>query len=382
MAAHRPSPRRLKAQPWALGALLVTSSALAAPPSPPPAAPGEADQHGLALSVEANGPSLPWTLRLEHRGSAPVQVVADPRLLWFEVRVPGKKQVHQCRLPPELRPSEPKASQWLTLSPGEALEGRFDPRLYCFATGGQVVLVPGAQVQAYLGWPEERRRRWRRGKGEALPERAPFVAKAAAEPQSPPLKRLVAASFALDSRYARWSATALPSEETARSPLELRVTAGSDVAQERSASVSVTVRNVSKEKRLLFVRRDLLRFEVSGPEGSFSCTPEPGAFHPSAQSFSTLAPQGSLSLSTRLRELCPPHSFDRAGLYLVHARLVASSDGAEWGYEAFVGELSSEVPGVVRIRQGELGLVPPRLERVTPPSTSEPTPAGGQRPRD
>jgi hypothetical protein len=78
-----------------------------------------------------------------------------------------------------------------------------------------------------------------------------------------------------------------------------------------------------------------------------------------------LNPGGSLTITSRLVELCPDDTFARPGLYVVNAELDTFANGAEFGFDAFVGRLVSERSVVVRVRKGSLPFPGPRtLEEV------------------
>ncbi|MCC6214811.1 MAG: hypothetical protein IT376_08085 [Polyangiaceae bacterium] len=351
----------------ATGVALSVAEARAAEPAPPPIE--------LGVELRPTGTDTPWILHLSNRGDRPVALVADPRLLELEVRVPGRKGTVTCRLPAPLAPERAEPRRVVALAAGETVEAALDPRLYCFASAGQDVLVPGAYVVPRFGWPEEKRTAWRRGKRVAVPERAPFVAGPA--PEAPGgkrrkvgapaagAKRLVGEGFALGSEYATWAATAIRTEATPEGEiLRLQAEAGSDASSERGVTVTVAVRNVSGVAKRVYVRRELLGFEIVGPRGVTTCAPAPTEFAPPRDAFVSLEPGRSLELTSRLRELCPAGTFDAAGLYLVHARLAFPFSGAEHGLEAFVGRLATERPVPVRVREGSRRVPPPRMRRV------------------
>jgi hypothetical protein len=325
---------------------------------------------GLVLQVHESGPDLPWKLKVFNAGTRPVRVVADPRLLWFSVRAPGKKKSLECKLPGELFPSEPEHRLIVELEPGEGLADRFDPRLYCFAADGQQGLVPGALIEPHFGWPRAQDRVvWRHGKRDHEPvkQKPPFVAVVSAEgaDEEPPpadasgsTKELRAQPFALRSEYATWSRRGLPVEvsrgTTAEGPLAFGLTQGSDAQAERSATVRLRLRNRSNHKIRVFFRRELVTFEVTGTDGTSTCNPAPDDRAPDAQEFLTLAAGQSMDFTCELAELCPRGTFGRPGLYLVHARFDATDNGEEAGLHAFTGTVASPAPGAVRIRTGEM----------------------------
>ncbi len=157
----------------------------------------------LELSVLESGPYLPWTIRVTNKGQRHISVATDPRLLWFEATVPGKKKTQDCRIPDEMRPKRAEEQSLVTLAPGELYELRIDPRFYCFEEGDQSLLVPGTHLTPHLGWPENVKKVWRKGKLVELRQEqsAPFVAKLAEAPPPeppgpPPLGKQAAAKLA------------------------------------------------------------------------------------------------------------------------------------------------------------------------------------------
>jgi hypothetical protein len=315
----------------------------------------------LDFSVVERGPGLPWSLSIVNRSKEKVRFTADPRLLWFEVKVPSKKQAQNCRLPGDLFPRGSEKRVQVELGPGEGVAHAFDPRLYCFASGGQWQLVPGAFVTPHFGWKPKMKVSWQRGKRveEPAPKQSePFVAMPADSDEDDAtggVKELVADPFALRSEYAEWSRTRIDEEEKKKKPpLELRVTQGSDAQAERTATISIRLKNTSKRSQWVYFRRELVSYEVMGPDGLVTCDSQPDLRAPDRQSFARVGPGGSIGVTSRLVELCPTGTFGRPGLYLVHARFDAVDDGSEWNIDAFMGSVHSREPATVRIRTGEL----------------------------
>jgi hypothetical protein len=337
---------------------------------------GEAAPPKLDFSVQEQGPGLPWSMTIVNRGQEDVRLSADPRLLWFEVKAPGKKPTQTCRLPGTLFPSQPERRVKVELSPGEGVAHAFDPRLYCFSAGGQWLLVPGAFVTPHFGWKQKTKLSWVRGKRieePAAKQPAPFVAASAASDEDDPegaLKELVAEPFALRSEYAEWSRTRIEQEEKKKKPqFEMKVVQGSDAQAELNATISVRVKNTSKRSWHLYFRRELVSYEVMGPDGLVTCDSQPDARAPDRQAFSRLGPGGSVSVTSRLVEMCPRGTFGRPGLYLVHARLDSNESGEEWGLDAFVGSVHSSEPSTVRVRTGELSFLKKQMMVETPRRT-------------
>jgi hypothetical protein len=357
------SPRSMKLAWPCLGLALASMPSAAFAEKDVPATVSSETTPKLDFRVQERGPGLPWSLSIVNRGKDKARLTADPRLLWFEVKVPSKKQTQTCRLPGGLFPSGSEKRVELELAPGEGVAHAFDPRLYCFAAGGQWQLVPGAFVTPHFGWKPKMKVSWRGGKRVEEPaaaQKAPFVGMLASadEDDGPGVKELVAEPFALRSEYAEWSRTRIDEEEKKKKPpLELRILQGSDAQAERSATISIRLKNTSKRALTVYFRRELVSYEVMGPDGLITCDGEPDLRAPDRQAFSRLRPGGTIAVTSRLVELCPTGTFGRPGLYLVHGRLETADDGAEWDIEAFMGTVYSKEPATVRIRTGELSFL-------------------------
>ena len=101
-----------------------------------------------------------------------------------------------------------------------------------------------------------------------------------------------------------------------------------------------------------------------GPGGAGSCDPQPDVRAPDRQAFLQLSAGQSMSIPSRLVELCPKDTFAHPGFYLVHARFESDQSGEDYGIEAYVGRVATEHPANVRIRSGELA--PWELEVMRP----------------
>lgn len=401
--AHLPRAAARAAR-WLLGAALsaacITSAAtgaLAQEPAPP-ASDGLAElARALNVQVVEHGPGELWTLQLSNTGTAPVWLLGDPALLWFEVAVPGRATPEICRLPEPLWPTSARQRAQLVLGPGETFSRRFDPRFFCFADTEQRVLVPGAKVTPYFGWPAAAAANLR-GKAAprrtappafvaaplppAPPEPAPSTppatepqASAEAEAPAPPLElggaspapsgtgthqlplalptegigRLRGGTLELSPAYAEWSR---PDGRAAVKDVALLMLAGSDAEDERSVTVTVGPFNGGSKARDIFVRRELIDYRVSGPDGAFNC-PRSELGAPDFTSFTRIAPRRAEGMVVRLIEVCPRGSFSRPGLYEVRASYEALESGQAFGLDAFVGRLEAPRPALVRVRSGD-----------------------------
>lgn len=359
---------------------------------------GHTGASGLVLHVLERGPNEPWLIAVKNEGTEAAHFVADTRLVWLEVSVPGAKKSARCRLPDELQPKEVEPRLDIELSPGEYVTQLIDPRLYCFASGDQKELVPGARVVPHLGWPDAPdKTTWNAGKkvSVTVPQAPPYVAhatsvdvdealrvrttalkvaksakykkKGATKPPDSALglplpagidKHLDGPDLTLQASYATWSTRPAAVRATDDyNPLEVRLVQGSDARTEHEATVQLTLHNRSKRKLLLYFRREFVTFEVIGPEGVTICNPSPDTRVPDRSAFVSLAPGAKKAYASRLAELCPADTFIMPGLYLVNARYDATESGAAWNLAAYTGSIETDRPANVRIRTGELSIL-------------------------
>lgn len=295
-----------------------------------------------------------------------MELIADPRLLWFEVQTSAAKVPVTCRLPKPLWPEFAARDTRLTVAPGQGFRRTFDPRFYCFATVAQTLLVPNARVVPHFGWPQRTRTVWREGQRSeevVLPDEPPFVARPLQsspetgeplEPSSneaaPGIKQLQGPSLLLSPAYSAWSE---PAAASADGPLVLNVTDGTDAEDERAVTITITLHNRSTRAIPIYLRAELVRYEVTGPEGTFECRSDqiPAPSDPS--SFTTLQPGRTVKQVERLIEVCPRGAFSRPGLYEVYADYHVPWSGQDLGIDGFVGTLESPRPALIRVRNGE-----------------------------
>jgi len=352
---------------------------------------------GLRFEVLEQGSVLPWAFAVVNRGTEAAVIDFDARLLTLEILPPtpppevpsDKAKVSKpakakkppkpvlCRLPADVVPSSVDPALAIKLEPGEGLVMNFDPRLYCLGKTPSP-LVEGAQVSAHFGWPLKMKVTWKGGKREEQPgvQREPFVAEPseaqgslpvantpraaqkdeASEPSERRIKELHGTPFTLGSNF---GASKLPAGAAAPPPgLELSLS-GSDAADEGAVTATTTFTNRGRRKQDLYFRREMVTYEVSGPDGVFQCDPKPDRRSPADRSaVQTLRPGGKFSAVSRLIEMCPAHTFARPGLYLVHARFDAADPATDLGFNAFMGRLISTKPALVRVRRGELPFTP------------------------
>ncbi|HEY3665218.1 MAG TPA: hypothetical protein VGL19_04425 [Polyangiaceae bacterium] len=340
---------------------------------------------GLRFEIVELGAELPWGFTIVNRGTEAAVVDFDARLLSLEITPPPDKvdvsakakpkakkppKPVVCRLPADVAPSSVDAALAIKLEPGEGLAQTFDPRLYCVGKAPWP-LTEGAVVTPHIGWPTAMKVSWRAGKREEKPgpQKEPFLAEPSEAQGSLPagtdskgaperrVKELTGTPLTLGSDFSEQDDAP---KGTPKEPpgLVLSITGG-DATNEGAAVATTTFTNRGKKKQDLYFRRELISYEVSGPDGVFQCDPKPDNRAPTDRSaIQTLRPGGKLSAVSRLIEMCPAHAFARPGLYLVHARFDSADSGSDLGANAFMGRLVSAKPALVRIRQGELPFTP------------------------
>lgn len=362
------------------------------PPSPPPdpalvkalvAKTGESPSVDNPLHLRLEVTPLPvgerWLVAVVNRGTEPASVLFDLRRLTLSLETPEDPQKPRpkwqkkpaplvCKLPEGFGGPQAFEETPRRLEPGEGLVRTFDPRLYCVSSNGESLLKTGQLVTPKLGYaPKPPKVVYRQGKRTevAVLQSAPFVAEPApaeAASRAPAVpdpehdsrvKELVAGSFELTRELSGNEA-----EEDTSLPLTLRLLRGSDVANERTATVTLEVR-ARGQKTSVYFRRELVSFTVHGPDGIRGCDPQPDDRAPDRQAYSTLAAGKALTATSMLAELCPNYTFGRPGLYLLSARFDAVRDGAEFGLGAFTGRLESPSQALVRVRIGDWPPWPP-----------------------
>lgn len=365
----------------ALALSLSLSAGAGALPKAPPAP--ELPPVPLRASLEESGPDEPWLLTIENVSSVPIRLFDDPRALTLDVTRPGSDKTHHCRLPDELFPKQPSGSSMRELEPGESAKHHVDPRYYCFSAGVQELLVPTAQVTAVYGFPSKTKKVYRHGKAveEKLPDTEPFVAEPKGEGGTlGPAKNATGDPVVLDARYAPWSDKdgEKPDDEDKDSP-SLVMVKGSDAQAEQNVTATVRIKNPLRHRLVVFLRRELLTFEVHTPHGTVSCDSEPDMRNPDRRAFSSIAPGGSVTLVSRLVELCPRGTFAVPGLYVIDASLDAPANGSDYGLDAFTGSIHSERPVTVRVRR-ETQIVRNRVLKTNGAPGGPPPPPGAPPP--
>ncbi|HEX4337223.1 MAG TPA: hypothetical protein VH062_15000 [Polyangiaceae bacterium] len=110
---------------------------------------------------------------------------------------------------------------------------------------------------------------------------------------------------------------------------------------------------MTEQKVSVYLRRDLITFEIAGPDGEkTTCEPIDAMRHPARRGFTNVAAHRSIVLTARLVELCPRWTFAKSGEYLVRASYDPRVSGKTVGVDAFTGELEADRSVSVWVRHG------------------------------
>lgn len=355
-------------------------------------------------------------MMLTNDGPAPVRILADARLLWFEVitapepPAPGKKppkaqafprgKIPICRPPVELRPQYEFEQRALILKPGERYSEDFDPMLLCGAGQLMAGLKPGAVIYPHYGYPDPPNKPHLRKKSDKpeLPP-LPHVLDSIAEPRAVLPARSLEGPVLVLSSYQPPPETQ-PTEPIPEKPTEifkevdkkttptspvderaprlvLKTIPFADAQARASASVTVTLRNDGLRPAILHFRNDNVSFTVVTPTGeTVRCSQADMTRGAVRDFFETLAPGKERSVTVQLQEFCPGEIFDRPGVYHVQAFVDMHQSGDAFRLPALVTRTRADQAIRLRIRTGTLPYQtrPPAVYLPPPPSLSNPNP--------
>jgi hypothetical protein len=363
-ALAAPPPGASTPPPPALTTAVVSPGGAVAPPRkvhprrpktpelPPPSA---------QLTVDAPSPDGPWTMRAENTGSIPVRIVADARLLAFDL-APGEDDDDdppavrrrtarpvRCQLPVDMRPSDDE-ERALVLPPGRSYAAKLDPRLFCFGARNSRALVAGAKVTPHMIGAREL------NVVEPIEEVEPKVASVRDWSGTPTTIGPAAAGPSKDA--------------VAADALAVTTNSFADFGLGWEVEVTVTVTNKSPQSTSLLFRPETLAFDVTGPSGVDVTDPSPTVHcawpglppPPISEAYTRLAPKQSASMSVLLSALCPEDTMKHPGLFFVRATLdTRRASGASIGIHTFVGTVLGGAATRVRVR--DWGGPPPPAPR-------------------
>jgi hypothetical protein len=316
---------------------------------------------GLAMVLYQRASDLPWLLAIENRSPKPVELAALPELLELTItpqEKAGAEGEEKSKSEPQKcggddLPKKLEDDDRIELRSGELVFHTFDPRDLC---EDDSVLSEGARVEAQYGFPLQTKKLWKNGKLTTVEaeQKDPFVAGRKSETEEfVPLKHLQAEPFVLGMTYPLSNVSPLSSEEEQTDeqgtqsggaaepppppPLTLSISPLGTSKEPEGRNVSVTIKNTSGKSMRLFVRRELITYEVVGPNGAATCRMHPSERAPDQSAFNYLSAGSSTTLATRLAEACPQDTWDTPGTYSVSARFDAEESGSEHEIDAFVG---------------------------------------------
>ena len=322
-----------------------------APTQPPP---------NVSLTLVAPTPDRDWTVTLANTGTDPVRIVADPRLISFDVTNAG--HTAHCLLPGDMRPSTDTV-RTLAVPPGRSWSARVDPKLYCFSAAAEGALAPGATVTASFGFsPDGSAPPYAvtpmggdAGVGPARLVSAPVVTLAAAQPTD------------AGAPQAPTDAAARPPSNAYPVHVKIALPARMDTWRAFEQNVTVTLTNETDRTIRTLVAPPTLGFVIETPEGHvYVC----GADTPAtaiAELVTTLPPHGRTAQSVDIGAVCG--SFLRQpGLYRVRPRLDTRQTTPPPGSGEFWNGQTTGEPMLMRIRAGEDPPPSPRLDPPPPPA--------------
>jgi hypothetical protein len=401
---HPRAPGRLLAAALCLSSGPLAHAEEAAKPALPPEA-------GVSLSITP-AHAGPWRMVLANDGPAPVRILADARLLWFEVitapeppplgKKPPKAQAFPrgkipiCRPPAELRPQHEFEQRALILKPGERYTEDFDPMLLCGAGKQMAGLKPGAVLYPHYGYPDPPKKplHGKKPDGPELPP-LPHVLDSIAEPRAVLPARGIEGPVLVLSSYRPPEAS--PTETTPEKPAEitregepkptpappvderaprlvLTATPFVDAHDRTSVAVTVTLKNEGLRPALLHFRNDNVGFTVHTPTGEVArCNPVDSSRGAVRDFFETLGAGKRRSVTVQLREFCPGELFDRPGIYHLQAFADLHQSGDAFRLPALVARAQAEETRL-RIRTGTLPYQaqPPAVDAPpAPPASSQ-----------
>ncbi|MBI5514186.1 MAG: hypothetical protein HY909_10485 [Deltaproteobacteria bacterium] len=316
--------------------------------------PAEARGDAVALSVAPSGEPWRWDLTLTNEGASPVELLADRRLLWFDVPAPAPLAGRRARRPRrplvcahEARPSSQDGVARVVLAPGERFRERVDLRDLCRFRVPPAVL-PASTVTVHYGFP-------------ALPRPG--------RPRPPSALR----SVVLDPSGAQvfpelvTTATvpALPAEALGPTPHAVALRArGSSAARGEGLRLVVRLHNGTALPFQTFWRTTHFHLLVTAPDGrAIPCEVLYRQSPALRELLVRVGPGRTRSLVLTPWSYCPREAFDQAGVYLVTARFENRASGEELGLRGvFTGTL--EAPSAaLRVVRGD-GRFRPALPRL------------------
>lgn len=326
--AQRSSPRR------AAGAHARDAAAAdadAGTPAPPTS---------LRLEVTARPDSLRWVFALVNTGTAPIQLVADRRLLWMEITpapepppAPGERRRRRarraarpvrCRAPD--RPPSEDFSPHTTVEPGGRYTEGFDLRHLCGLRLPRA-LVPGATLAVHYGFAD----------------RQPRAAHAIVlDGHTPPLTEVsVEQPIVVPGDPANWPPPGPPPVQRGDPRVAVSVAGTPSAPTIHGLTVTVRVANAGQYPLRTFFRAGQIHFEITGPTGERISCRRPVRDYAPVRDFFVRLTRGGVRETLVLGLICPAEAFTNQGVYRGQAIYESRVSGAALGFESFQGFAAS-----------------------------------------
>jgi hypothetical protein len=296
-------------------------------------------------------------MRVSNEGAVPVRLVADSRLLTFDVIERGAGRPQHCALPADMLPADDMERN-LVVPPGRAYVETIEPRLYCFSGKELRALGPMSVVVARLGWGK------RASPGGYHVVTADDASTTSVEPehqlQAPPI-------LLPDERYTERATDGGPPVQPpgGTDPLALRADEMVDAESADEIPISISIRNVAAHAQVLRFRPEAIGFDVRGATGTERCAWPAPAAAATGEQFIRLAPGAGAELALSLAAYCGGHALDDPGLLTATAWLDTRSLAQDpTGRQTFAGVVTSRARTFVRLHRGRAGApqVRPQLE--------------------
>lgn len=297
----------------------------------------------VRLQVTPDGSTLHWSFMLENISGAPVEVVTDRRLLWFEILpsemqpVGAARRVRRSRRVRCIHPYRPESLDTVSrtlLQPGDRYVEGFDVRELC-GLRLPMSLVPGVSLLVHYGFAG----------------RPSFARAVVLDRRTPPIVELVMSSpVVVPGSSERWPP--LGPTAPAGDP-RVRVTVSGVLDGATAMDVRPTVRIASTGLYPLrtFFRPGLIRLEVTTPSGDrVRCQSGAREYAPVRDFFVRLSRNG-LAETLQLGAMCPEDALASPGIYRAQAVFESRVSGAPFGFTSFEGQAASPY-FFVRIRRG------------------------------
>ena len=322
--------------------LCIPSAAFADPPVAP-----------APVALEVTAGDSPGRLRfaLRNVSGAPVEVLADRRLLSFvaaaPVALPGvrrRRAAPPLRCVHDQRPTLNEFSARVTLEPGRRYSEEIDVADLC----GLRVPAGGAQpLEFHYGFAAPRRGPGSHGRSIVTDERAEVFAEVTA--LAPP--SLLGGDGA-----------AAPASVAVPALLSLSAR-GSSAPTAAGLRVSVTLRNPSIQPVWTLLRPTQFSFVVTTPAGSeVACDGLVRQPAPLRDLFARIPAHGQRSFTLLPSMHCPLPTFQSAGLYRARARFESRASGEAFGMQRVFTGLVESASMPLRVSRGQVVPLRPRFE--------------------